>query len=216
MKLIVNLFIQNYYGKKGLKTETSPMSWEQFQTLSSRIAYSIDHDALKEEKKKQLSKFLLLINIGCYCGLRLSDILNIEWGDVLERDTFTVTEQKTQKSRQLTINGSLKSLLKKYIDFIKPTTINDKVFTNSQGNVISRQYVNRRLKELFTSYKINVMNPSSHTLRKTFGLRVYEMNFKSDDALITLSHIFNHSSTAITRKYIGLQGKKIENIYLSL
>ena len=202
--------------KKGIKTKTSPMSWEQFQTLTGKMANDIEHLSLSNKKKVQLSKFYLLINIGCYMGLRLSDILSLTWEDILDRDTLDIVEQKTKKQRQLTINGKLKSIIKKYKEFIQPDTINEKVFTNSHGQVFSRQYINRKLKNIFKEYKIKVDNPSSHTLRKTFGLRVYEMNFKSDDALITLSEIFNHSNTSITRKYIGLQGKKIENIYLSL
>jgi integrase len=202
--------------KKGVTTETAPMTWDQFQNLSSRIGSDIDHQSLSEESRVQLCKFLLLINVGCYFGLRISDILNLEWGDVLDKDNLILTEQKTNKQRQITINPKLKSLFTKYRSYIKPSQINEKLFTNRQGNVISKQYVNRKLKSLFSQYGVKVANGSTHTLRKTFGMRVYEMNFKSDDALITLSQIFNHSSTAITRSYIGLQGKKIENIYMSL
>ncbi|MEQ8245135.1 MAG: tyrosine-type recombinase/integrase, partial [Fulvivirga sp.] len=91
------------------------------------------------------------------------------------------------------------------------------IFQNKYGTgTITIQYVNRQLKAIFSKYKINSKKVSSHTLRKTFGLRVFEKNYKSEEALITLSHIFNHSSTAITRRYIGLQAEKIQNVYLSL
>lgn len=203
--------------KKGSNTETAPMSWDQFQNLISRIKDDIETKPWSDQKKKQLSKFLLLISIGCYCGLRGGDILKLRWYEIHEKETLELIEEKTMKKRQITINNYLKNLITKYITVIKPDTINDLVFTNKDGlKAISIQYTNRYLKNLFKEYNIKVKNPSTHTLRKTFGLRVYEMNFKSDDALITLSQIFNHSNTAITRRYIGLQGKKIENIYLSL
>ena len=71
--------------------------------------------------------------------------------------------------------------------------------------------------ENFTNeYEIELRNPSTHTLRKTFEKRVYEMNHKSEDSLVTLAHIFNHASIAITRKYIGLQSEKIRDVYLNL
>ena len=203
--------------KKGIKTETSPMSWDQFQNLISRITHNIEHTPMNDQKKMQFSKFLILIGIGCFCGLRIGDILKLRWSDIHEKETLEVIEEKTKKKRQITINNNLAILIGKYITVIKPDTTNDLVFTNKTGSkALSIQYANRYLKKLFSRYKIKVQNPSTHTLRKTFGLRVYEMNFKNDDALITLSQIFNHSNTAITRKYIGLQGKKIENIYLSL
>lgn len=203
--------------KKGQTTETSPMTWDQFQTLISKLALDIEHHMEDEQKKRQSVKFLLLIAIGCYTGLRVSDLLSLSWANLLNRDSIQLKEIKTGKSRTLTINENLKKLLAKYVDFVKPTTYNDKIFTDKDDNgVMSIQYVNRKLKSIMTDYKIKVKNPSSHTLRKTFGLRVYELNFKSDDALITLSQIFNHANTQITRAYIGLQGKKIENVYLSL
>jgi 2-oxo-4-hydroxy-4-carboxy--5-ureidoimidazoline (OHCU) decarboxylase len=48
------------------------------------------------------------------------------------------------------------------------------------------------------------------------GWGVFEMNNQSEEALITLSHIFNHSSIIITRAYIGLKRERITNIYMEL
>lgn len=203
--------------KKGSSTETSPMTWDQFQTLISRLAKDIEHQTENELRKRQHVKFLLLIAIGCYTGLRISDLLALSWDDLLNRDSIVLKEIKTGKSRTLTINENLKKLLNKYVNFIKPTTYNDMLFTDMNDNgVMTIQYINRKLKLILAKYKIKVQNASSHVFRKTFGLRVYELNFKSDDALITLSQIFNHANTQVTRAYIGLQGKKIENVYLSL
>lgn len=203
--------------KKGIRTEASPMSWDQFLTLISRIALDIDNSITNETKKKQLVKFLLLIAVGCYTGLRIGDILLLRWNQLLKKDSQEIIEQKTNKLRLITINQNLTKLLEKYVDYIKPPTYNDLIFTNQSGEKsLSIQYVNRQLKELFKKYKVKVKNPSSHSLRKSFGLRVFEMNYKNDEALIILSQVFNHSNTSITRRYLGLQDKKIENVYLNL
>ena len=47
-------------------------------------------------------------------------------------------------------------------------------------------------------------------------MRVYEKYGQSENALITLSQIFNHSSIAMTRKYIGITQEKIKAVYLNL
>ena len=86
----------------------------------------------------------------------------------------------------------------------------------STGQPITIQQLNRILKQSFKYFGNNIDGISSHTLRKTFGKRVYEMNNESENALIILSHIFNHSSIAITRRYIGLQQEVIQNVYLGL
>ena len=203
--------------KKGSNTTTSPLTWEQFESLSGRLSESIDHGELSSLKRIQLSKFLLLVNVGCYCGLRIGDILRLTWEDVWEKEELVIQEKKTGKRRMITLNSKLRSHIRKQQQVINPNVLSEFIFSSyTSAKEWTVQYVNKRIKEIFIEYKVKLKNPSSHTLRKTFGLRVYEINFKSEDALVTLSHIFNHSSIAITRRYIGLEGRKIENIYKSL
>jgi integrase len=203
-------------GKKGQSTESSPLSWNQFQDLLGRMALEVDR-LESGSKQKQMAKFLLLISVGCYTGLRISDLLALKWSMVLNKDVIELREIKTSKARTLTLNENLKKLLTKYFNVIRPQTPNEFIFTDrNDDGVISIQYINRQLKRLFKLYNIKIKNPSSHTLRKTFGRRVFEMNFKNDEALILLSQIFNHANTAITRRYIGLSAERIGNVYLSL
>jgi integrase len=63
-------------------------------------------------------------------------------------------------------------------------------------------------------YRLNITHFSTHTLRKTFSARIYKMaGDKSEDALVRLSEILGHSSTAITRKYIGLTQQVMADTY---
>lgn len=72
------------------------------------------------------------------------------------------------------------------------------------------------VKKVFQEYDIQCKNLSSHTLRKTFGLRVYEVYNRCEDALILLSQMFNHKDISVTRRYIGITERRIKNAYLSL
>lgn len=189
------------------KTECAPLEWEQFLLLCDRLRKTDEH------------LFLLLISIGCYCGLRLGDILQIRWGDLLNKHEFEVTEKKTGKWRKITLNESLQSTIKFCHDKIRQTgkeLNSDFIFTNRRGDVLTRQYVNRKLHMLFQAHKVKCANPSSHTLRKTFGKRVYEVNNRSEAALVLLSSVFNHNSISVTRRYIGLSQQQIDNAYLNL
>ena len=49
-------------------------------------------------------KMSLLIALGCFTGLRISDILALRWNQILDVDEFTVTEIKTGKQRTIRIN----------------------------------------------------------------------------------------------------------------
>jgi hypothetical protein len=53
-------------------------------------------------------------------------------------------------------------------------------------------------------------------MRKTFGRRVYFNNNESDNALIYLMELYNHSSLMMTKKYLGIIQEELNNIYLSL
>ena len=52
-------------------------------------------------------------------------------------------------------------------------------------------------------------NVGTHSLRKTFGYRYY----KTTGDLDTLQRIFNHSSSLITMRYIGLDAEILKAAY---
>lgn len=192
---------------KNRKTECSAMDWEQFLMLIDRMKKSDDY------------RLLLLISVGCYCGLRLSDILQLRWEDVMHREYFEVTERKTVKHRKITINTGLQELITfchKNLNAIRSISPVQHIFINRAGKPLSKQFVNRRLHTIFLQYRVKVQNGSSHTLRKTFGKRVYQMNNCSESALVLLSSIFNHSSISVTRRYIGISQEQISDVYINL
>lgn len=189
------------------QTTTSGMEWNTMIGLTDRLKRDGHH------------RDFLLITMGCYFGLRISDLLSIKWKDVIGQDELLIKESKTKKHRKITINEKVKEA----IDFcsnelrLKDSHWNSEyIFANRWGGQLSVSYINKRLKVLFTKYNVRVQNPSSHTLRKTFGKRIYEMDGQSDRSLIYLSEIFGHSSTAITRTYIGITQEQIKDVYLSL
>ena len=186
---------------------------------TSGISWIEMHGLLAQLEKNEKFRDCLLIATGCYLGLRASDLLNLKWRDVYNKDELELVEKKTNKLRHLTINPFLKDIIHRSFDnlSIKPgNPLERYLFENRKGEKLSIQYVNRNLHKIFDEYRVKVKNGSTHTLRKTFGKRVWDMDGKSERALIYLSQIFNHSSTHITRKYIGIVQEDISNIYLSL
>jgi integrase len=192
-------------GKK--KTTTSGLDWNTMTGLCHR---------LKEDK---LYRDYLLILCGSYFGLRISDLLELRWQDLLAKTEVILTEQKTGKERIITINPKVSEALK----FVGEVLLKQDryrsegyIFANRWGGKITISYVNKRLKFIFSKYQVNVQNPSSHSLRKTMGKRVWEMDGKSERALIYLSEIFSHSSPSITKRYIGITEKQIADVYLKM
>ena len=72
----------------------------------------------------------------------------------------------------------------------------------------------RKYTSLNLSVKAEHWNFSCHSLRKTFGRQVYNMNSENSElALVKLMELFNHSSLAITKRYLGLRQEEILQTY---
>jgi len=189
------------------KTTTSGMDWNTMIGLTGRL------------KRDGLDRDYLLITMGCYFGLRISDLLSVKWSDVLEKEELVIIESKTKKRRVITINPRVKEVIVHCYTKIQDNNSHwrgEYVLANQWGGKISVSYINRRLKVIFKKYNVKVQNPSSHTLRKSFGRRIWEMDNQSERSLIYLSEIFNHSSTTVTRRYIGITEEKIAEVYMNL
>jgi site-specific recombinase XerD len=77
------------------------------------------------------------------------------------------------------------------------------------------QHTNLLLKEGGKNVKIRNKNISTHSFRKSGSRFIWENNGHSDEYLIKLSSILNHSSTSITRRYLGISREEIKDIYQS-
>ena len=162
----------------------------------------------------------LLIASGCYLGLRVSDLLHLRWGDLLS-DEFSLTEQKTGKTRSLRVNPSLRKIAASCRKEIGCPSVDSYVFVGERKDVpLSRQTVDLMLKRVKVKYRIKSAKVfSSHTLRKTFGRRVWQQECdkgRGDQALLLLCEVFGHSSIAITKRYLGIRQEEIMSVYDSL
>ena len=64
--------------------------------------------------KKQSFRDWLLFTVGTNCGLRISDILNLDVSDVRNKDYICITEKKTGKYKRFPINSKLKPMFAKF------------------------------------------------------------------------------------------------------
>jgi len=187
----------------GQKTKSDYIPWEAM--LST---------VLKLERDGQL-KYALLIAVGSYVGLRISDLRILRWSDILDKQILVVIEKKTKKERKITIHPDLQEIVKRLHSKMNQD-INQYMFVNRFGDrPISIQHINFKLKEIFAKYGVEGKF-SSHCLRKTLSRRVYNQNGCSDKALLLLSDLLNHSSVKITKLYLGIQEQEISNLYLSM
>lgn len=156
----------------------------------------------------------LFIGCGCFFGIRVSDLRKLTWSMLLEDDKFIINEQKTGKRRIIKINSDFQKHIKQCYEALAITNMDEACFLSRKNMVMTTQRINVRLKEIKKRYNIKIDNFSCHSLRKAFGRKVFESSGENAQmALVKLSELFNHSSVAITKIYLGLREKELLETY---
>ena len=190
----------------GQRTTTTSMDWDDFKSLIGKLERDGEY------------KFCLLITIGVFTGLRISDLLKLRFNQFENSDILTIQEQKTRKTRRIKINPDLKEIIQRVKGRMVVTNTDQYIFVNKYGTKpIDKSYVNVKLKELLKQYNIELEgNASSHLFRKTLGNRVLRLNNYSNESVILLMELFGHSSPSITKKYLGIREREIHDVYDSV
>ena len=190
------------------------MSLKYSTTTADYLVWSDAMNLIRKLAKDENYKMSLLIALGCFTGLRISDILALRWEQILSTEEFTIIEKKTGKKRVLRLNSQLQQHIQECYEQIQPIGMKAPILVSQKGTVFTIQRINVILKEIKRKYRLKVKNFSCHSLRKTFGRQVYNMNSENSElALVKLMELFNHSSLAITKRYLGLRQEEILETY---
>jgi len=161
----------------------------------------------------QLRNYVLVV-MSLHTALRISDLLRLTWDDVYDfkkkriRESITITEKKTHKSKIIKLNDKIIAALRKYLFAAKP---GEPIFANARtGKAIGRIQAYRIISAAAEKLTFQT-RVSCHSLRKTFGYFAW----KSGVPVPIIMSIYNHSSYEITRRYadviIGTSQERLEN-----
>ena len=154
----------------------------------------------------------LIFILGINTGLRVSDILGLNIADVAGKTHVSIREKKTGKYKKFPLNGKLCDFIKKYLDtdrkLVYSIDNNEPLFVGKKHSRLDRSQVYRFLNSACNVVGLNI-NVGTHTMRKTFGFH----NYKQFNNIALLQKILNHSSPAITLRYIGVDQEQIDESY---
>lgn len=187
--------------KKNQLTRTDYLPVDEYKRLVSSL--HADNDVLGET----------YCRVAKATALRISDVLRLTWGMVLS-ERFSIREQKTGKMRNIDFSdNTIRTMKSLYRINGKPDLDTPVFYNNRLHKTYSKQHINQVMKKWKEKYKIKVGNFSSHSFRKSFGREYWEKNGKSEAALLKLGNIFNHSSIAVTKIYLGIRDEEISEAY---
>ena len=134
-------------------------------------------------------------------GLRISDILKLRPCDIIrdgDRYRLEVVEQKTGKSREFTVPLVIQQYIENYC-------LRHSIRRSDLMFPITERAVQKQL-HIVCDY-LGYEGISTHSFRKWYATEIYNAN-GFDIALV--QRLLQHSSTATTQRYIGVEPQKIE------
>lgn len=211
--------INKQRGTKSIKTAI-----ENFEDMKKIQDYFIEN--------KQWN-FYLLFTLNINTGRRISDLRNAKWSDFFYKNgnmrkywdvqkidkngNHIRGEQKTGKTKEIFINEAIQEAFRiflkneKSIDF--EYDYNEPIFKQlhgtHRGKIISQEAYRQALIKAGNCLDYEVR---SHSMRRGMGKMMLELHPNDPFAKSVLMEILNHSSEAMTNKYIG-ETAKLEKEY---
>lgn len=165
------------------------------KTMMSGFA-DADQNIVKPNKR-----IATALTLEANLGLRIGDILKLRLSDIVrdgDRYRLDIIEQKTGKKREFTVPMEI------YI-YIQNYALENNIKATAKLFDISERAVNKHLQKVCTY--LGFSGIGSHSFRKIFATSIYNNN-KHDINLVRV--LLQHSSIAVTQRYIGIQSEEIE------
>lgn len=146
-------------------------------------------------------RLAVLLMLEANLGLRIGDILMLKLSDIVKdgnRYRLDIKEQKTGKIRTFTVPVEIREFIEGYAK--KHSIGPDSILFD-----LTTRAVQKQLK--LAADHLGMTGISTHSFRKYFATSIYLDNGYNIELVRTL---LQHSSTAITQKYIGIQQKDVE------
>ncbi len=154
--------------------------------------------------------FVMCINNG----LRACDLVRVKVVDLrylMVGDTLTIKESKTGKDNILVVNKTVYKALQTYIETVRPDD-DAYLFASRKGEShLQSQAVSKLVKKWTRAINLKG-NYGAHTLRKTWG---YIQRTMHGVGFEIICKRYNHSSPAITMRYLGIQDKEVHGVLMN-
>jgi integrase len=177
-----------------------------------------EHVYLNEKEIKQiteadmgderLSEIRDLFLIGCWTGLRISDLKRLQSGNIKD-GLLTITAQKTSKNVTIPITDELQAVLNKYPDRL-PKIPTDQHYNRQLKEVCRIAKISEPMMAEIKKGKMRVTTQipkyeliTSHTARRSFATNLYRRGIPSTQLMM----LTGHKSETSFLKYIKVSGE---------
>jgi integrase len=176
-------------------------------------------EEMKEKLRADNPRDEALFTVGINMAMRISDLLSLTVGDVLDQngwlvDAIEMPDKKKGTIRRFPLNKSVKSCLASYLYGRKGAARSEPLFPSQQGDglaSLSRWQARKILCAAGKSMGLNRIGTNS--LRKTFAYHVYK---DSGGDIGLVQRLLHQPCAESTLKYIGIEPGQVQNHPLEL
>lgn len=208
----------------GVSSEVYPFTTKEEIKAVIDVFNKHIEEATNENQRQIAHRNKMMFLVGLNIGIRASDLCSLKYSffmnpDRTFKDSYKLQPKKTKKTGKfvtLHFNSVVKKAISDYIEMYPVENLNEYLFKSRKGNgAISENSLWRIVSNTAIEAGIK-QNIGSHSLRKTFGRFVWHESRDKNEALVLLQFIFNHSSPAITSKYIGITDDEVSDVFNGL
>lgn len=182
-----------------MNKRTIALNDQQYIDIITAIKSGFCH---ADREYKPNERIATALTLEANLGMRISDILQLHYCDIIkdgDRYRLNISEIKTGKERVFTVPDEILQYINDY------RTRNHMSEQQRLFNLSERQ-IQKHLQAVCEYLGLDGI--STHSFRKYFATQIYINNGYNIELV---RQLLQHSSSAVTQKYIGIQSKQIEN-----
>lgn len=156
--------------------------------------------------------------LGVNTALRISDLLQLTIADVKNLDSsapaLELVEIKTGKARRIMLNApALKIMQRRVSEYPRQHYLFQSDAVNIDRSKAPQPINRRSVGRVFEKVGQQIaprLSLGTHSMRKTRGYAMFE----AGRSIESIAKVLNHSSPAVTMRYIGIEQRDIDRSYV--
>lgn len=181
-----------------MNKRTITLTDQQYIDIITAIKSGFCHAGREYNPNERIATALML---EANLGLRISDILHLHFCDIIrdgDRYRLDIIEIKTGKERCFTVPAEI-------LDFIDQYRTRNRMSEQQRLFGLSERQIQKHLSA--ACEYLGLTGISTHSFRKYFATQIYINNGYNIELV---RQLLQHSSAAVTQRYIGIQQKQVE------
>ena len=166
-----------------------------------RLLRTVQKTATRFFRSRDIAIVTMLLGMG----LRLSELVALNIGDVSFEEATVKVTRKGNNERILPANDGVLMSLRRYLNTRKGATGQEPLFLSKRNRRIDSASVWHLVRKYLQQAQIEKDKLSPHTLRHTFATTL----LKQGENILTIKELLSHRNLRTTERYLHINGKDL-------